>query len=278
MPAEKSNAIVIRQADFSESSRVVTLFTRDFGKISCLAKGAKRLRNAFEGALDLLAECRVVFLHKSSSSLDLLTEAQLRRRFQPMPGSLSHLYGGYYVAELLNALTEEGDPHVELYEAAVWTLQQLGMEAPHGSHHAPASRLPDQSGSGVNAPKQPATVTPPHIPILKFELTILHEIGQLPNFDTCTICLSPIQEGEGGRFWVSQGGLICSRCGHSEYHSTELSPGSLALLRKLAESSRERVMRINISPQQRREIRRLLTAAISHVMGRRPKTLSLIPF
>jgi DNA repair protein RecO (recombination protein O) len=276
MSTEKSDAIVIRQADFSESSRVVTLFTRDFGKISCLAKGAKRLRNAFEGALDLLAECRVVFLHKSSSSLDLLTEAQLRRRFQPMPGSLSHLYGGYYVAELLNALTEEGDPHVALYEAAAWTLQQLSTASPHGGRQERPARPPDQSGA--EAPSQPPVAASPHVPILKFELTVLHEIGQLPNFDTCTICQSPLREGEGGRFWVSQGGLICSRCGHSEYHSTELSPGSLAVLRKLAESDHERVMRINVSPQQRREIRRLLTAAISHVMGRRPKTLGLISF
>ena len=59
MSSEKSDAIVIRQADFSESSRVLTLFTRDFGKISCLAKGVKRLKTAFEGSLDLLSECSV---------------------------------------------------------------------------------------------------------------------------------------------------------------------------------------------------------------------------
>lgn len=248
MSAEKSDAIVIRQADWSESSRVVTLFTRDLGKTSCLAKGAKRLKNAFDGALDLLAECRVVFLHKSSDALDILTEAQLIRRFHPPPKSLAHLYGGYYVAELLNALTEEDDPHPDLYSSAVWTLGELCTEAP------------------------------PQLPILKFELSVLTEIGQIPNFDTCTICHSPIGVGEVSRFWVSQGGLICSRCGHSEYDSTELHPGTLVLLRRLLDSDGPMVRRLSPSPQQFKEIRRLVTATMTHVLGRRPKTLGLIPF
>src|SRR5690606_28430132 len=81
MSSEKTDAIVIRLVEFSESSAVVTLFTRDFGKISGLAKGARRPKSAFESALDLLAVCRIVFLHKSSDALDLLTEAKLERRF-----------------------------------------------------------------------------------------------------------------------------------------------------------------------------------------------------
>src|SRR5450759_3820095 len=83
MPSEKATAIVIRTVEFSETSLVVTLFTREFGKIGALAKGARRLKGPFESALDLLALCRIVFLHKSSDALDLLTEAKLLRRFRP---------------------------------------------------------------------------------------------------------------------------------------------------------------------------------------------------
>lgn len=66
MSQEKTHALVIRLVDWSESSRVVTLFTRDFGKIGVIAKGAKRLRSAFEAGLDLLSECRIVFLRKAA--------------------------------------------------------------------------------------------------------------------------------------------------------------------------------------------------------------------
>jgi len=53
MAIEKTDAIVIRVVEFSESSCVVTLFTRDFGKIAAMAKGARRPKSAFESAIDL---------------------------------------------------------------------------------------------------------------------------------------------------------------------------------------------------------------------------------
>ena len=135
MSSEKTTALVIRLVDFSESSCVVTLFTRDFGKISGLAKGARRPKSAFESALDLLAVCRIVFLHKSSDTLDLLTEAKLERRFRSATRDLSRLYAGYYIAELLNDLTDHGDPHPELFDAADAALQALDADGQSDGDH-----------------------------------------------------------------------------------------------------------------------------------------------
>ena len=106
----------MRLVDFSETSSVVTLFTREFGKVQALAKGGRRPKGPFESALDLLALCRIVFLRKSSDALDLLTEAKLERRFRPPAGSLPALYAGYYMAELLGKLTDNYDPHPELFD------------------------------------------------------------------------------------------------------------------------------------------------------------------
>ena len=82
MSAEKTIAIVLRSVEFSESSYISTLFTESAGKITALAKGARRPKSAFENALDLLSISRVVFLRKSSDAMDLLTEAKLERRFR----------------------------------------------------------------------------------------------------------------------------------------------------------------------------------------------------
>ena len=128
MSSEKASAIVLRVVEFSETSSVVTLFTREFGKVRGLAKGARRPKGPFESALDLLALCRIVFLRKSSDALDLLTEAKLERRFRPLPGKLAALYAGYYVAELLNELTDDYDPHPDLFDAADCTLAALGSD------------------------------------------------------------------------------------------------------------------------------------------------------
>jgi DNA repair protein RecO (recombination protein O) len=240
--AEKTEAIVVRQTDFSESSRIVRLFTREFGTVSAIAKGGRRLKGPFEAALDLLARCRIVFLRKSSGGLDLLTEAQLISRFTPNRTHLTSLYGGYYVAELLNHLTEEYDPCPELYDAAVRTLQRLETESP------------------------------PDVTILRFELILLQQLGHLPAFDECVACRSPISPQSAPlSFWVSQGGLLCANCQQKEFAKTSIHPGTLAVLRRLAQLDDPLADRVAVSAEQQRELRTIVTAVISHLFGRRPK-------
>ena len=96
MPLERAEGLILRLHDFSESSRVVTLYTREFGKMRALAKGGKRLRSPFESALDLLAHARIVLVRKSGGALHLLTEAvrQLgRHRARERIGSRTRRYG-----------------------------------------------------------------------------------------------------------------------------------------------------------------------------------------
>src|SRR6266446_6482465 len=111
MAAEKALALVLRTTDWSETSRIATLWTREFGKVRVLAKGGRRLKSNFENALDLLTLCRIVFLRKSSGGLDLLTEARVEERFPRLRADLQALYSAYYVAELLADWPEEYDPH-----------------------------------------------------------------------------------------------------------------------------------------------------------------------
>jgi DNA repair protein RecO (recombination protein O) len=158
MSAEKTRAIVIRLVEFSESSYIATLFTEDFGKITGLAKGARRQKSAFENALDLLAVSRVVFLRKSSEGMDLLTEAKLERRFRASSRDLRRLYAGYYVAELLQVLTDERDPQPMLFRQALRAIEQL-------------------DGHG-NVQEE----------LLRFELAALRELGHEPILDRCVEC------------------------------------------------------------------------------------------
>src|SRR3954464_7899394 len=79
--AEKALALVVRGTDWSETSRIATLWTREFGKVRALAKGGRRLRSSFEVAFDLLSVCHVVVIRKQTGGLDLLTEAQVAERF-----------------------------------------------------------------------------------------------------------------------------------------------------------------------------------------------------
>ena len=121
----KTDAIVLRVVEFSETSCIVTLFTRTLGKISTIAKGARRKKSPFEAALDLIAICRIVFLHKSSQSLDILTEAKLQRRFRSSAKDLDRFYAGLYLIELLNLMTDDADPHEDLFDEAVSAIHLI---------------------------------------------------------------------------------------------------------------------------------------------------------
>jgi DNA repair protein RecO (recombination protein O) len=246
MSTEKTVAVVIRMADFSESSRVLTLFTRDFGKVSAIAKGAKRLKGPFEAALDLLTVCNIVFIRKSSSGLDILTEAQLVKRFKPNGKDLGPLYAGYYVAELLAGLTEEYDPHPLLFDEAVQTLERL------------------LEGFSL------------WLSVLRFELVFLREIGQLPMLDGCAVCgASPAAQGSYA-FDVSRGGLICAECALHERPASRVQAGTLAVLRRLLSDAESTWKRVVISPQQLRELRSVLVPTLSQALGRRPKMLDYL--
>src|SRR5262249_13785044 len=100
LPLEKATALVVRTVDWSDTSRIATLWTREFGRVRVLAKGARRLKSNFDTALDLLTVSSIVLLRKSSGTLDLLTEAQVVKRFPRLRADLQALYSAYYVAEL----------------------------------------------------------------------------------------------------------------------------------------------------------------------------------
>lgn len=244
MTSEKTDAIVIRQVDFSESSRVVTFFSRDFGKFAALAKGAKRLRGPFDAALDLLSCCRVVFIRKSAGTLNLLTEARLTSRFRPASAELLRVYGGYYVAELLDGLTEDFDVAPSLFDLAVNTLELLCNPTSH----------------------------PPSI-LIQFEIQFLREIGLLPNLSACSVCGDEIQLDHKYAHWVSQGGLLCGQCRREEYSGHSVQAGTIQTLRKISECDTGTFVDGQISGSQLIECHRLAVSSIVQAMGRKPSTL-----
>ena len=239
MSSEKTTAIVLRTIEFSETSSILTLFTRDFGKVRALAKGARRPKGPFESALDLLCLCRIVFLRKSSDALDLLTEAKLERRFRPPGGNLSNLYAAYYVAELLNELTDDYDPHPELFDAADRTLAALGTSS------AVASIL------------------------LRFELTTLHLLGHLPSLETCAECGTAVKPV--GRVPFSQlaGGVLCQSCRVGQRQIISISAGALAALVRYSAASSEEAEELD--SRVHGELRAILNHYISHLLGHPPR-------
>ncbi|QDV21800.1 DNA repair protein RecO [Aureliella helgolandensis] len=183
MPAEQTDTLILRVFPWSETSLIVNLYSRDFGKLAAVAKGARRPKSPFEAALDLLSVCRVVFIAKSGDVLDILTEAKLQKRFRAGTRNLLRLYAGYYVAELLDRLTDKGDRQPEIYDLAVATLAAL--EEPNFELRCI---------------------------VLRYELQMFRLIGQLPSWRKCAQCGNEADDVEWLTFSSLSGGVLCDAC------------------------------------------------------------------
>jgi DNA repair protein RecO (recombination protein O) len=240
MAIEAATGVVVRASDWSETSRIVTLFTREWGKIRALAKGGRRLRSNFEIAFDLLTVCRVMVIRKGHGGLDLLTEARVERRFPILRQNLKALYVGYYLAELLTEGTQDYDPHPALYDAAIQTMESLEK----GRH--------------------------PGLAVTEFELAWLREVGYSPRLDACAVCGGSI-EGEEVIWSPASGGIVCPLCRNRVLEGVRLSSKSWLWLRRLSPGEPSPA---TVPPPH--DVRQALGLAVTQVLGRRPKMLRYV--
>jgi len=253
LSSEKSEAIVLRAIPWSETSLVVTLWTKDFGKISAIAKGARRIRSPFESALDLLAHSSVVFIAKSGDVLDLLTEAKLIRRFRSGQKRLLNLYAGFYVAELLLRFTEEGFAIPDVFEYARETLESLDAR--------------DDVGEIV----------------LRFELHLLRLLGHAPSLDACVGCGEVLGNETNNTatspsisFGIEAGGIVCEKCLAGQRSIIRIRESTRVRLLDLLQSSFYEDISLQPIPQAcKREIRTLVTRFVCSLLNR---SFDLHPF
>lgn len=245
MATEPARALVVRGTDWSETSRIVTLFTREHGKIRALAKGGRRLKSNFETALDLLNVCQILFIRKAHAGLDLLTEARVEERFPALRTDLSRLYDGYYIAELLADGSQDYDPHPALFDAALATLRDLGT-------------TPDRRFDMLGM----------------FELVWLRELGYRPRLEACAGCERTIPDTvvAGLGYSPTAGGVICPDCRSGIRDWRPLTAAARVGLRGLDDQHPHP----ELPGEARREVRQVLGYAVSTVLGRRPRLLSYV--
>ncbi len=254
VPAEKSPAIVLKVTEFSETSCVVTLYTRDFGKITGLAKGARRKNGPFESALDVLSMIRVVFLHKNTDSMDLLTEAKLERRFRSASSDWDRLNCAYYLIELLLGLTDNSDAMPELFDLADFTLRALDT-----------------------SPESPFLI------LTQFEFQLLYHLGHAPMLNQCVACGQSMPKDQRTFFSALAGGLLCSDCRPGKQTVISLSQEAWDLMDQLSIScDKPKAHSVVREPSELfeltnrmvggfAEVRETMNQFAAHLMGKRPR-------
>lgn len=171
-------AYVLHRYDWSESSLILEVFTRHYGRIALVAKGAKRPSSNFRPVLLPLQPLRLAFA--AEGEIRPLKDAEWVGG-QVMPTG-DALLSGYYLNELLMRLLARDDPHAALFDAYAQAVLVLASD----------------QGRNRDA-MEPA--------LRAFELVLLRETGHLPPLDLQTLTLAPLQPGE--RYVLApEGGLV----------------------------------------------------------------------
>ncbi|MEI8315815.1 MAG: DNA repair protein RecO [Verrucomicrobiota bacterium] len=129
METERADAIVLRVQPVTESSLLTTWFTREFGKLKTLAKGARRPKSPMRGRIDLFYETEISFMRSRRSDLHLLNECFLENPHLALRANVPVLTAASHVCELVDALTVVEDAHPDLFSLLAEMLTSLEKSA-----------------------------------------------------------------------------------------------------------------------------------------------------
>jgi DNA repair protein RecO (recombination protein O) len=197
--------------DFSETSLIAWMFTREHGRVHIIAKGARRARSQFEGAIEPLVRGELVFYRKKRGSDGLETA----KEFDPLDlhtgirRDLPRLYRGLYLAELVTELSEHELASGVAFEAASEALRSLARD--------------------------PSDVL--DLALFRAELLLLREAGLSPCLDACVRCDRPANLDGPGSIWFSaaSGGALCPEHGGGETAAQQTPRWVLRLLNDLTQ-------------------------------------------
>jgi DNA repair protein RecO (recombination protein O) len=236
-------AIVLRTVDYGEADRVVTLFTRDAGKLSALARGARKSVRRFGAALGLFGVGEAVLHDKPSAELAGLERFDGARGFPALMDDVAKVAHGGYACELVRELIPPRQPEPQIFELLITFFAAL--EA--GPARAETLRI--------------------------FELALLDALGLRPQLDHCVGCGNDELGAPGDVLDVRRGGVVCAHChGHGRPLADEVRRALVAAQAlELAEAPG-----FVLSPSLNVGCREALSSIVLDHIGRPLKSLEFI--
>ncbi|MPM96035.1 DNA repair protein RecO [bioreactor metagenome] len=214
---------------------MLTLFTREAGKLRAIAKGVRKMQSRKAGHLEPFTQ--VTLMLAQGHDLWIVTQAEATELFQPLRENLTLIGYAGYVVELLDRFTYEEGQNWQLYQLLVETLGRLASE-------------PD-----------------PFVPIHYYEMRMLDLMGFRPMLFDCASCGKPIQP-EDQYFSAERGGVLCPDCGLMVNVVRPISMDALRYLRHFQRSSYSEAKRANPGQDTRDEVEAILNYYLTYLLER----------
>jgi len=229
-------AVVLRHADWGEADRLLTLYTRERGKVRAIAKGARKVKSRKAGHLEPFT--RVTLQLARGRDLLIVTDADTIDAYQPLREDLIKTGYASYLVELLDRFTyEEESENYNIFRLLTESLSRVANE-------------PD-----------------PWLAIRYYEVHLLDHLGFRPQLFECANCREEI-EAVDQFFSAAQGGVLCPRCGASLPGVWNVSVEALKYLRHFQRSSYAETQRARPSPQVRDEVEALMQHYVTYLLER----------
>lgn len=214
-------SLVIRQRDYGENDKIITILGKEFGKIPAIAKGVRKQNSALRGPTTLFAHSRLA-LYRGRGSLCTVTQGETLNPFLSLREDLTKIAYASYIAELLDAGLPEGKPHDDVFLLALATFSLLELH----DDLALAARF--------------------------FELRFLRQLGLAPDLEGCRVCGRKLFSSS---FALSplRGGLLCHACHGSA--AGLISAGTAQVMRQLLSIDLHKLPSLKISRQNHQEMK-----------------------
>ncbi len=240
----KTRAVVLRSRRIGETSKLVTLYSEELGKLKTRARGARKPESKFGAALELLTEVHAVCHVREDRDVQTLSECSISRSFPGLVASLDRLAFGSAALELIEYLTIENEPNKRLYLCL----------------------------SGVLGALEEVDLDRAEVVFWYFELRVAEALGYRPELTCCVTCSTEL---EGRHLWFSaaQGGGLCANCGRTS--GRRIAGESLRFLARLQSLRAYRREVIPPTPPHSSEIRSMLRSFLEYHFGRREQLKAL---
>ena len=230
------HAIVLRHADWGEADRLVTIYTREHGKLRAVAKGARKITSRKAGHLEPFTQVKLQL--SRGRDLFIVTQADTLEAYLPLRESLMLTGYASYLVELLDRFVyEDESPNPSLFRLLADSLKRL------------------------------ADHTDTWLTVRYYEMRLLDYLGFRPQLFSCSNCGREIKP-EDQFFSFSLGGVVCPRCGQGLPHLKSITMDTLKYLRHFQRSSFAEASRARPSPEVRVEAENLMQGYFTYLLER----------
>jgi len=249
MSSYSTPAIVLRKVDFGDYDLVITFFTLQEGKITAIAKSAKKSTKRFAGILELFSALNVVYSTGRRKGLPVLQEATLKYPFSSIRTSMLKTAYASYWAQLINEWMESGQKQVEIYELFQYILRKL-----------------DSCQTSEAA-----------LSIL-FQMKFITLSGLAPNLGQCSVCHIEVEKIKETRvqFDFAKGGILCDGCASKTSRKIFLSKGIIKQLLWIEKGDLVKAVRVRFSSDALKEGSEFLETFVPYHLGKEPRSLKFL--